>query len=134
MQEEIISEAGSMLCESKYCKYRSSCANHSSAGDFRTEGGFSPKLVFGDNKNQIICLSSNIECNNSEHDAIPINHYDQGYANAIERSLIDLERISCDNCNNERGFQEEFEILFDKESKKFFKKCLNCRLIDEIKI
>ena len=32
-------------CNSKDCPYRRGCANHSSAGDYRTDDGFSPELV-----------------------------------------------------------------------------------------
>ena len=33
-----------VICLDDYCKYRLSCANHTSAGDFRSEGGFKPEL------------------------------------------------------------------------------------------
>lgn len=32
-------------CLETYCLYRKTCANHTSAGDFRSEDGFSPELT-----------------------------------------------------------------------------------------
>lgn len=40
----IISTAGGVSCEEQKCRFRKECANHSTAGDFRTEDGFSPEL------------------------------------------------------------------------------------------
>lgn len=34
----------SVECESIICQFRGQCANHFTAGDFRSEGGFSPIL------------------------------------------------------------------------------------------
>ena len=34
-----------IICEACNCPYQRECANHDSAGDFRTEGGFSPELT-----------------------------------------------------------------------------------------
>ena len=131
-KEVIISEEGKVLCEDKNCQYKRECANHSSAGDHRTEGGFSPKLIFGDNK-QIICLSSYVKSNNEQYNPSPIGHYDRGYANAIQRNLARLEPIGCNNCECEPDYSS-FEIYFDNKDKKFYKKCINCRIIDEIKM
>lgn len=33
-----------VICLSKDCPWTRECANHTSAGDFRSEGGFSPEL------------------------------------------------------------------------------------------
>lgn len=37
-------ESGLWLCHSKTCRFKFECANHTTAGDFRTEGGFTPEL------------------------------------------------------------------------------------------
>jgi len=37
-------DSGLWICHSKECRFRYECANHTTAGDFRTEGGFTPKL------------------------------------------------------------------------------------------
>lgn len=35
-----------LVCENSDCYYKRECANHRSAGDFRTEDGIKPKLSF----------------------------------------------------------------------------------------
>lgn len=55
------------------CQYKFSCAQHTTAGDFRSEGGFSPKLTI-DEFNQIRCSSCHEESNESKYDLCPINH------------------------------------------------------------
>lgn len=40
-------------CLEQNCPYRRSCANHDSAGDFRSEDGFSPELHL--RRGQIYC-------------------------------------------------------------------------------
>ena len=37
-------ESGLWICLSSDCRFKSECANHTTAGDFRTESGFTPKL------------------------------------------------------------------------------------------
>lgn len=32
-------------CREKLCPFRRECAQHETAGDFRTEGGFTPELI-----------------------------------------------------------------------------------------
>jgi hypothetical protein len=35
-----------LVCENDDCQYRYECANHQSAGDFRTDGGIQPRLMY----------------------------------------------------------------------------------------
>lgn len=52
---ELIGETKSFpLCHSKECGLRSECANHATAGDFRTEDGETPNL-FMDAERNIFC-------------------------------------------------------------------------------
>jgi hypothetical protein len=44
-----------LICEETECKYSRECANHSSAGDFRSEEGASPNLSLI--KGEVICAS-----------------------------------------------------------------------------
>jgi len=37
-------ETGLIICKSRTCRYTRECANHDSAGDFRTEDGFTPRI------------------------------------------------------------------------------------------
>lgn len=37
-------KSNSLICLSETCPFRSECANHTTAGDFREEGGFTPEL------------------------------------------------------------------------------------------
>lgn len=39
-----ILKSGLWLCHSNTCRFKSECANHTTAGDFRTKGGFTPEL------------------------------------------------------------------------------------------
>jgi hypothetical protein len=41
---EFIKPHNVIICKSYNCPYQRECANHFSAGDFRSEGGFSPEL------------------------------------------------------------------------------------------
>lgn len=41
----IIIEGGAIICEDKQCPQKKECANHVTAGDFRSEDGFTPNLI-----------------------------------------------------------------------------------------
>lgn len=49
------------ICLSKTCQFKAECANHETAGDFRTEDGFSPELS--------ILPSGEIDCKTTERKA-----------------------------------------------------------------
>lgn len=42
---KITLETDSALCHSLECKFNRECANHITAGDYRTEGGFKPEIT-----------------------------------------------------------------------------------------
>jgi hypothetical protein len=46
----------SAVCLSETCIYNRECANHASAGDYRTEDGFTPELDL--QGNQWVCLTA----------------------------------------------------------------------------
>ena len=50
----VYAESG-IECLSKTCPHKRKCANHESAGDFRSEGGFTPLL--SERNNEYICDS-----------------------------------------------------------------------------
>lgn len=37
-------------CKEESCLFKQGCANHTSAGDFRSEGGFTPEIILKDDK------------------------------------------------------------------------------------
>lgn len=52
---------GGIICEEEMCPFRKTCANHTTAGDFRYEDGFSPQLsIIGDD---IHCLTRDVDIN-----------------------------------------------------------------------
>ena len=53
-----ICERGVIVCREE-CFYKQSCANHSTAGDFRAEDGFTPELF--EENGVIFCNSKNKE-------------------------------------------------------------------------
>lgn len=56
-----------VLCLDEDCRYRKSCANHETAGEYREEGGFKPLLWYKkhvlDNEKELICESIDCEEN-----------------------------------------------------------------------
>lgn len=68
----------STVCRVGLCPYRKSCANHYSAGDFRTEGGVSPRLtIIG---NEIHCSTFAIPVDEEYiYDEVPVEPHGMGY-------------------------------------------------------
>lgn len=66
-------QGGVILCEQN-CVYHGSCANHESAGDFRSESGFTPELTLvGD---QVDCQTFDrpaSSLSNGAYDYVPDN-------------------------------------------------------------
>jgi hypothetical protein len=56
------------------CKFKRSCANHMSAGDFRSEGGFSPRLHISSDLKQVFCEDIDKESNDDKYEPCPIDH------------------------------------------------------------
>lgn len=54
-----IYNGGGIDCLSETCKFKRECANHRTAGDFRSEDGFSPELVSKDG--EIFCITQEHE-------------------------------------------------------------------------
>lgn len=72
----------STVCRVEVCPYRRSCANHISAGEYREEGGISPRLsVVG---HEIHCSTCDIPSNDESvygfpYRTEPIESHDMGY-------------------------------------------------------
>ena len=61
------------------CKFRRECAQHSSAGEYRGESGFSPELYKDSNRGLIYCNSIEMDrCQDLGKSEFPINHNDLG--------------------------------------------------------
>jgi len=77
MVEIPISKHGGICCEDKECPYNRECANHATAGDFRSEGGFSPEFRI-DNRYAsgplAICLTRNVNPIYEEYATLPLNY------------------------------------------------------------
>lgn len=56
-----IYEGGGIDCLDNGCPYKRECANHRTAGDYRSEGGFTPDL-FEDN-GQFFCRTKTLPAN-----------------------------------------------------------------------
>lgn len=56
IQFEIL-ESNAVICKDKTCSYKRECANHDTAGDFRSDSGFTPQLFVLNNKTEIDCYT-----------------------------------------------------------------------------
>ncbi len=76
--ELFIYDQGGIDCQEDECKHAFQCANHRTAGDYRSTGGFTPKLTIEDRKNHCYgeCESFYEEKENEEvrYDEWPKNH------------------------------------------------------------
>jgi hypothetical protein len=68
-------------CASTECPFVHECAQHETAGDFRSESGFSPKIK--EVEGEWMCETRDTEVD-KEHDAVeyhtlPIGTYNEGY-------------------------------------------------------
>lgn len=68
-------------CLSSGCLYRKECAQHSSAGDFRSEDGFRPDF------SETECRTSDVEPIYSEYQTLPKNY------NNLERGFLSLQSL-----------------------------------------
>lgn len=84
--EEPIYPKYAVQCLEEFCSYRWECANHASAGDFRTEDGMKPRLSLRNNK--IFCATKRIAYNEQiVHQTIPIEEH--GYGCVIGSDLVE---------------------------------------------
>lgn len=64
-------------CHSDKCQYVRSCAQHHSAGDFRSEDGFTPKLIIEDD--QVVgCESILLPSDGDKHRPSPVGYRSLG--------------------------------------------------------
>lgn len=122
----VISNDGSTVC-SKKCPYSRACANHTSAGDYRMEGGFSPYLAIGKNAKQVICWSkhsilskeSTFYGGNPEPSNASTNGF-VDYDDIPNHESIDLDCWYCKDSNT-------FTVSYDTESHDLVIKCSDCK-------
>ena len=53
--EATILKAGGICCNQDSCPFKSDCANHRTAGDYRSESGFTPE-IFEEN-GKVLCAT-----------------------------------------------------------------------------
>lgn len=53
----IIANRQTVICLDNDCIFKKECANHASAGDFRSEDGFKPQLFVLNEKTEVDCLT-----------------------------------------------------------------------------
>lgn len=63
-------------CLEKDCKFNKECANHASAGDYRSEGGFTPELTIEGKEPIFYCATKNKEADEYNQ---PEGDNDRGY-------------------------------------------------------
>lgn len=86
-------EYGGIGCLSKDCKFLKSCANHVSAGDYRTEDGFKPDLI--EENGERICHTYDQPISKfSDFHFLPVN-YDK-----LKRGAINQHKLSIKPCIN----------------------------------
>lgn len=63
---------------SRTCIYCYSCANHDTAGDFRSESGISPRLILLEN-GRVDCNTKHLPSNEDvRYETIPLEEHNQG--------------------------------------------------------
>lgn len=65
---------GGIQCHEKDCLYIKSCANHASAGDHRSEGGFSPQIQIVGENNEVQCATVDVNPLYEQYETLPVNH------------------------------------------------------------
>jgi len=68
-----------IVCKSRDCRYKRECANHTTAGDFRSEDGFTPRMCQGENDKW---LCTTIDAPAEKGGEYPDGDYDAGALNA----------------------------------------------------
>lgn len=69
-----------VICIEPYCKFKSTCANHTTAGDFRSEGGFSPELTVKDR--DVHCATKSRDLMIGMMETVPSNY------NQLDRGTV----------------------------------------------
>lgn len=87
-----VHDAGGVSCLSESCQYQKTCANHVSAGDYRSEDGFSPEIsMVGD---EFFCLTMervpSAEYQRNCLKSLPFN------VDALNTGMLTLKRIRRD--------------------------------------
>jgi len=70
---------GGIVCLSTDCQHRKECANHVTAGDFRSEDGFTPRLT--EQNGEYFCKSYDTLSDNDQYRPWPKNHKMYGALN-----------------------------------------------------
>jgi hypothetical protein len=64
VKEIKVNSEWSLICEEPDCLYRKNCANHTTAGDFRTESGLTPELFL--HRGKVVCKTIHFPAENME--------------------------------------------------------------------
>jgi hypothetical protein len=101
---------GLIVCKSRDCRYKRECANHTTAGDFRTEDGFTPRMCEGEN-DKWLCTTIDAPAEKMDTNAMvgevtwrehPEGAYDVGALNA--------DGTVCGFWTDARGGARTFEV------------------------
>lgn len=63
-------------CREQLCPFRRECAQHETAGDFRTEGGFTPELLI---------IGNACYCDTCHEEPLNFDSYESGYPANYEK-------------------------------------------------
>jgi hypothetical protein len=126
----VISSDKGTLCHIADCKYTRSCANHISAGDYRTEGGFSPMLTLGKDKSKVVCWSafSTPRKNYGGCKDEPSNSSEIGYVDYDAVIANPTITLYCEYCNMSDSFHAKYDLV-DKTIKL---QCSECKYILDV--
>ncbi len=80
---------GNVNCEEE-CLYKYSCANHASAGIYRSESGFTPELLIIADK--FYCNTIDQNPNYGKYETLPVN-YDELDRGCLSISFGKLEKL-----------------------------------------
>lgn len=130
----------SLVCDSTDCRYDKSCANHESAGQYRTESGFTPKIESYESAYR--CLSVNIEPEKEEpnvfedgspaypSDPVPVNHPSRGmvyhrkgklYVYSLDEDDIEYESLPSNSKIKRDGMRAKYVMFQDELGTKTFR-------------
>lgn len=126
-KSQVIGTNRNTVCSDKNCPYKRDCANHSSAGDFRTEGGFSPYLAIGEDTSEVICWSKySIMSKESTFyggEAVPSNSSTQGFVSFDDLPIHESIDLDCWYCKD----SNTFNVRYDTETHDMVIECSDCK-------
>ena len=115
-------------CAVKNCPFNKTCAQHQTAGDFRSESGFKPEI--SKKGDSFYCSTINrVKDEEQTHGAYPVNYSELGMGFRNLKELNNLSELKTRKADPEGLIQE----LRDKANSVYFDSRLDCDTIEYAK-